>query len=232
MATTFYDPKRDKTFTVTNDCSYEFCTDIMCDECPILGITESMKMGCSEYVNKYPEKAADAFGYQIVSVPQKVAEESEKVKENGGNENMAKLHVEIPETNFVAGRYLVNTGSNGKIERCPSGLGKTYTYELLPKMAKPNIGDLAVVSSAQGFGVIQITAINKICNIKNCARVVGFIDPAMYNEFLEKKEQQEALKLQIEEMKEKLQDLVTWELLAEKSPEFKALVDAYKATLD
>ena len=136
------------------------------------------------------------------------------------------IKIEFKETDLIGGRYLVNTGRNGKLEVDPTS--KEYTYRLLPGMPKPERGDLVVVSSGNGFGVIMVTTVNATSRFKDMAYCVGLVNPAQYSQFLENQERREELRLKLEKKKKELEDIITWGVLAERSPEFKALLDEYK----
>lgn len=136
------------------------------------------------------------------------------------------IKIEFKETDIIGGKYLENTGRNGKIEVNP--LGKEYFYKLFPGMEKPRLGDMVVVSSQNGFGVILVTTLNATSHFKDMAYCVGSVSPESYVTYLENEKRKGELRNALEKKKKELEEIVTWELLAEKSPEFKALLDEYK----
>lgn len=152
---------------------------------------------------------------------------------------MSEINIEFVRTDVISGRYLENTGRNGEIKTLDVTTtgrpAKTYKYRLLPGIPypMPTVGDLAVVSSAAGFGVIQITEINATVpdtyDKDEMAYVVGIVDVAEYNNFLRNRELKKTLLAQLEQKKKELEQLVTYELLAERNPEFKDLLDKYKS---
>lgn len=139
------------------------------------------------------------------------------------------MTIEFEKTDIIGGKYLENTGRNGKLEANP--FGKEYFYKLLPGMDTPNRGDLMVVSSQNGFGVIMVTTINATSHFKDMAYCVGSVSPCAYTSTLDSEKRKEELRKMLEQKKKELEELVTWEILAEKSPEFKKLLDEYKSVL-
>ena len=61
------------------------------------------------------------------------------------------------------------------------------------------------------------------------ASIVCKVDLQPYINEVERKKQLAAMKKQIESEKKRLEAMVTYELIAEKSPEFKELLEAFKA---
>lgn len=80
-----------------------------------------------------------------------------------------------------------------------------------------------------GFQVCVVTTLNvPTTTYKHVAYVVGVVDVEAYQENLRKVEMKKKLHKQLLAKKKELEDPVTFELLAEKSPEFKALLEAYQ----
>ena len=99
----------------------------------------------------------------------------------------------------------------------------------MPNQPTPKIGDFVVTSCITGFQVCVVTSLNvPTSTYKDVAYVVGVVDVAAYQENLRKAEMKKELHKQLMAKKKELEDLVTFELLAEKSPEFKALLEAYQ----
>ena len=101
-------------------------------------------------------------------------------------------------------------------------------FRLLPGQLKPQIGNLAIVASANGFEVYIVTSLNAVTSRKNFSYVVGFVNTEMYNKELDQLDLKNKLYKQLMEKKKELGESAIFELLAEKNPEFKELLDAYK----
>lgn len=59
--------------------------------------------------------------------------------------------------------------------------------------------------------------------------VIGTVSLDAFKEFMEKKEQKKALWAALQKKKKELEDTIALEVFAEKSPEFKELLEAYKS---
>ena len=132
----------------------------------------------------------------------------------------------FPETDVIGCRFPVETGRNGKI--VVDNTSKEYFYKLLPGMDKPRQGDFVVVSCRNGFQVCVVTTLNALSHFDDMAYVVGTVNVRAYLEELERQERKKALHAELLKKKKELEEAVTWDLLAERSPEFKSLLDAYR----
>lgn len=136
--------------------------------------------------------------------------------------------LEFPKTDLIGCKFPKCNGRNGRIEVLTSD--KEYIYRLLPEQPQPKIGDFVVTSCVNGFQVCVVTSLNvPTSTYKDIAYVVGAVDVATYQETLRKAEMKKELHKQLLAKKKELEDLVTFELLAEKSPEFRALLESYQA---
>lgn len=138
------------------------------------------------------------------------------------------MTLEFPKTDLIGCKFPQCTGRNGQVE--VSATGKEYIYRLLPGQPQPKIGDFVVTSCVNGFQVCVVTTLNvPTTTYKDVAYVVGVVDVSAYQENLRKAEMKKELHKQLLAKKKELEDMVTFELLAEKSPEFKALLEAYQS---
>ena len=64
---------------------------------------------------------------------------------------------------------------------------------------------------------------------KSFAPVVCKVDLGTFIEEVEKAKQLKAMKAEIDREKKRLESMVTYELIAEKNPEFKAMLEQFKA---
>lgn len=138
-------------------------------------------------------------------------------------------NINFPETDVVGCKFISASGVRNQ-KLVVSRNSKEYYYKLLPGMEKPKIGDIAVVACINGIQAVSVTSVDCMCNFDGeMAYVVGLCDPTAYTEFLLNQQKKEILAKQLEAMKKELEESVTLDLLAEKSPEFKALLEAYRA---
>lgn len=134
-------------------------------------------------------------------------------------------NIKLPETDIIGCRFPEVTGRNGVVE--VNHRTKEYFYKLLPGMAMPKLGDFAVVSCINGFQVCVVTTLNALYDQPDMAYVVGFVDVDFYKETLARQEQKKQLYKELMRKKKELEDTIALEVFAERSPEFKALLDTY-----
>lgn len=132
----------------------------------------------------------------------------------------------FPETDIIGCRFPTVTGRNGEIE--VDKTSKEYFYKLLPGMNKPRCGDFVVVSCQNGFQVCVVTTLNATSRFDDMAYAVGTVNVRAYMEELERQKRKKALHAALLQKKKELEEAVTWDMLAERSPEFKSLLDAYR----
>lgn len=109
---------------------------------------------------------------------------------------------------------------------------KKYLYRLpdyLVGAVQP--GDTVVVHCQTGYQVCQVATINTISDFdpKTIAPVVDKVNMQSYIDEVEKKKALAAMKKQIDAEKKRLESMVTYELIAEKNPEFKAMLERFKS---
>lgn len=140
----------------------------------------------------------------------------------------------FPETDYIGCRYPQTNALGRNQPPEVDNRTKEYVYRLLPGATKPKVGDLAVVANSNGVGVCVVTTINMLTSFKreDMAYVIGTVSVEPYKATLERDQARKNLKAQIQAKKKELEESVTLDLLAEKSPEFKALLDAYRALDD
>ena len=109
---------------------------------------------------------------------------------------------------------------------------KAYTYRV-PECLKDqlSVGDAVVVHCQTGYQICEVVEINALSDfdIKTFAPVVCRVDFGLFIEEVEKAKQLKAMKAAIDREKKRLESLVTYELIAEKNPEFKAMLETFKA---
>jgi hypothetical protein len=137
------------------------------------------------------------------------------------------INIKFAVTDIVGCRFSEVTGRNGEVE--VNNRTKEYFYKLLPGMSKPTVGDFVVVSCQNGFQVCVVTSIDAITGFGDLAYVVGFVDVTPYKTELARQAEKKRLHTELMRKKKELEDTIALDVFAERSPEFKALLDAYKA---
>ena len=135
------------------------------------------------------------------------------------------INLKLPETDIIGCRFPECTGRNGEVE--VNNRTKEYYYKLLPGMMKPKVGDFVVTSCVNGFQVCVVTTLNALYDQPDMAYVVGVVDVEAYKTELARQEQKKRLHTELMRKKKELEDSIALEIYAERSPEFKALLDAY-----
>lgn len=149
-------------------------------------------------------------------------------------------NIKFPETNLVECVFSWRTESTAGIagtawdeydHRSQARL-KKYLYRLpdyLVGHVQP--GDTVVVHCQTGYQVCQVVAINVISGFdpKTIAPVVDTVNMQSYIDEVEKKKALAVMRKQIDAEKKRLESMVTYELIAEKNPEFKAMLERFKS---
>lgn len=109
---------------------------------------------------------------------------------------------------------------------------KAYTYRVPEHLAgQVAVGDAVLVHCQTGYQICEVVSINALSDFetKSFAPVVCKVDLGTYIEEVEKAKQLKAMKAAIDREKKRLESMVTYELIAEKNPEFKAMLEQFKA---
>lgn len=146
------------------------------------------------------------------------------------------MKIELPKTNIVSVVFSYATDATQRIAQetsKASGIGmKEYNY-YLPEYLQGNVavGDTVLVYCATGYQLAEIRRLNVYnpCKITSGCDVVAKVDLDQYFEYLKHKQQLEEMKQAIHKEKKRLESLVTYELIAEKNPAFKALLENFLA---
>lgn len=138
-----------------------------------------------------------------------------------------------------------NKGENvmliGKYKVCAikfiEGSNTTTEYNYALYDSNINVGDYVVVKSANhGMGIATITNIIADENVTDAMRnycnggreVVAKFDMSTYNERIEKRKMAKQLKADMSRKMKEMQELAMFELMAEKNPELKEMLETYK----
>ena len=153
---------------------------------------------------------------------------------------MAKLNELFPETNLVNCVFAfrqsnTTTGTFNKYDCLPDAAfvkAKRYMYRVPERLrGELKVGDAVVVHCQTGFQLASVVELNAISSYpdESFAPVVCKVDLHSYFDEIDTREALQAMRNKIETEKKRLESMVTYDLIAEKNPEFKALLDAYRA---
>lgn len=109
---------------------------------------------------------------------------------------------------------------------------KAYTYRVPEHLQDQiSVGDAVLVHCQTGYQICEVVSINALSDFetKTFAPVVCKVDLGTYIAEVEKAKQLKAMKSAIDREKKRLESMVTYELIAEKNPEFKAMLERFKA---
>lgn len=135
------------------------------------------------------------------------------------------INIQMPQTDIIGCRFPECTGRNGEV--VVNNRTKEYFYKLLPGMEKPKKGDFVVVSCQNGFQVCVVTTLDALMELPDMAYVVGVVDVEAYRTELDRQYNKKRLHAELMRKKKELEDSIALEIYAERSPEFKELLDAY-----
>lgn len=116
-------------------------------------------------------------------------------------------------------------------DHCDPASMKRYIYRLPDNLVgKVALGDTVLVHCKTGYQLAQIAAVNALASfaLDSVAPVVCMVDLASYIAEVERRKTLARLKQQLDAEKKRLESMVTYDLLAEKSPSFAALLKQYK----
>lgn len=108
---------------------------------------------------------------------------------------------------------------------------KRYIYRLPDNLVgRVALGDTVLVHCKTGYQLAQIATINAMSSfdLGSIAPVVCMVNLTSYIAEVERKKSLAMLKKRLDAEKKRLESMVTYDLIAEKSPEFAALLKQYK----
>lgn len=153
---------------------------------------------------------------------------------------MVKLDALFPATNLVncVFAFRQNNTTIGTFNKydclteTSCAKAKRYMYRV-PEWLRSElkVGDTVVVHCQTGFQLARVVELNAISSYpeESFAPVVCKADLHSYFDEIDTREALQAMRNKIETEKKRLESMVTYDLIAEKNPEFKALLDAYRA---
>lgn len=146
-------------------------------------------------------------------------------------------NIQFPSTNLVECVFSWRQSSDyvaakwNEYDHCDPTHLKRYIYRLPDNLVgKVALGDTVLVHCKTGYQLAQIAIVNATSSfdLDSIAPVVCMVDLASYIAEVERRKTLARLKQQLDVEKKRLESMVTYDLLAEKSPSFAALLKQYK----
>ena len=114
-----------------------------------------------------------------------------------------------------------------------------YYYAIYDDGRKYCPGDKVIVSGAAN-GIIQTiekiidpeTAVNRMGNKNITAEVIAYVDTSAYEERVAKRKEAEELKKKMDQVIKQMEENNKYEMYAEKNPELKEMLNAYKELVE
>lgn len=147
------------------------------------------------------------------------------------------VNIQFPSTNLVECVFSWRQSNDyaavkwDEYDHCDPTRMKRYIYRLPDDLVgKVAAGDTVLVHCKTGYQLAQIATINATSSfdLDSVAPVVCMVDLASYIAEVERRKTLARLKQQLDAEKKRLESMVTYDLIAEKSPGFAALLKQYK----
>lgn len=150
------------------------------------------------------------------------------------------VNVRFPKTNVVGCVFCYRQVSSADCKvyddydrRLGDSKGLKVYYYRVPDYLRDclAVGDPVLVHCQTGYQMCEVAQIDVLTsmNVDSLAPVVCKLDLASYKAEVEKKRALKVMRDQIEAEKKRLEALVTYDLIAEKNPAFKEMLDSFKA---
>lgn len=150
------------------------------------------------------------------------------------------LNIRFPNTDYVQCVFSYQTRSgvsdSGKYDECGRYVDvaslKRYVYYVLEYLkGQLHPGDVVVVKCITGYQICEVVESNTLisCDSRTMAPVVAKVDIQPFIRSVNRAKQLKFMREEIDKEKKRLESLVTYDLLAEKHPEFKAMLEEFKA---
>lgn len=151
------------------------------------------------------------------------------------------MNIQFPETDIVSCVFSLKNSTNasnqsftnyGIIPYEDQRKLKEYHYRVPAYLqGQLNVGDYVVVYCQTGYQVCQVYKVNEFAPVEigKLAPVVAKVDLMTYFEELDRQEELKKMKAALVKERKRLEEQVTWDLIASKSPEFKKMLEAFRA---
>lgn len=148
-------------------------------------------------------------------------------------------NITFPKTNLVSCVFSLRQNHNVESSqydeydmRVDTTRLKQYTYRL-PKCLQGFVttGNYVLVHCQTGYQAAKVVAVDVLTSFEDStfAPVVCKLDLDSYIAEVERTKQLKSMKIKIDAEKKRLESMVTYELIAEKHPEFKEMLETFKA---
>lgn len=151
------------------------------------------------------------------------------------------MNIRFPDTDIVACVFSLKNGNNacnqsftnyGITSSEDQRKMKEYHYRV-PEYLKGQLtpGDFVVVYCQTGYQVCQVSKVNEFAPVETnkLAPVVAKVDLMTYFEELDRQEELKKMKAALLKERKRLEEQVTWDLIASKNPEFADMLRAFRA---
>lgn len=150
------------------------------------------------------------------------------------------VNIEFPETNVVSCVFSLKNSTNqcnqhfdefGVTSEEHQRRLKEYYYRVPASLqGKLNPGDFVVVYCQTGYQICQVYKVNEFAPVETnkLAPVVAKVDLSGYFNDLIHQEELKKMKAALVKERKRLEEQVTWDLIASKSPEFAQMLKAFR----
>lgn len=150
------------------------------------------------------------------------------------------VNIKFPETDVVSCVFSLKNSTNdvradfdafGIIPEGSHSKLKQYHYRVPAFLqGKLTPGDFVVVYCQTGYQVCQVYKVNEFAPVETpkLAPVVAKVDLFEYFNDLAHQEELKKMKAALVKERKRLEEQVTWDLIASKSPEFAAMLEAFR----
>ena len=151
------------------------------------------------------------------------------------------VNIHFPETDVVSCVFSLKNSNNavrddfdefGIISEGRHSKLKQYHYRV-PAFLQGKLapGDFVVVHCQTGYQICQVYKVNEFAPVETSklAPVVARVELMDYFNDLAHQEELKKMKAALVKERKRLEEQVTWDLIASKSPEFKQMLEAFRA---
>ena len=150
------------------------------------------------------------------------------------------MNIRFPDTDVVSCVFSLKNSTNSCNQNFDDrGVTPENSYNKLKEyhyrvpeflQGQLNPGDFVVVYCQTGYQVCQVKKINEFVPVEThkLAPVVAKVNLADYFNDVSKQEELKKMKATLVKERKRLEEQVTWDLIAEKSPEFAAMLKAFR----
>lgn len=150
------------------------------------------------------------------------------------------MDIKFPETDVVSCVFSLKNSTNACNQNFTSAgiipyedqrKLKEYHYRVPEHLqGQLTVGDFVVVYCQTGYQVCQVCKVNEFAPVETSklAPVVAKVDLLAYFAELDRQEELKKMKAALVKERKRLEEQVTWDLIASKSPEFAAMLEAFR----